>query len=402
MKAWKHVKAKGGGAGIDGQTIENFEKNLQDNLYKVWNRMSSGSYFPPAVKKSDIPKENGRKRTLGIPTVGDRVAQMVVTRILEPKVEPMFHPDSYGYRPGKSAIKAVGITRQRCWKNNWVIDLDIEGFFDEIDHRLMIEMVRKYTDEQWVLLYIERWLKAPMQKEDGSRELREKGTPQGGVISPLLANIYLHEVFDSWMQKEFPALPFERYADDIIVHCHTERQATYVLEKIRQRMKQWGLTLHPEKTKIVYCKDGNRKGDYPHTKFTFLGYEFRARRVQNAREGNIFVSFTPAVSTKAQKSIRSIIRSWRLSIRTPMTLESIGKVVNPAVSGWINYYGVYRRSMLTPIMDQLDIVLVKWAMRKYKQHHRRFTRTLQWLNTIARHQPDLFAHWTWKLRMAEQ
>jgi len=390
------VKAKGGGPGIDGQTIESFEKELKDNLYKIWNRMSSGSYFPPAVKKCEIPKEGGIKRVLGIPTVSDRVAQMVATLRLEPKVEPHFHEDSYGYRPKKSALEAVGQARERCWRYDWVIDLDIQGYFDTIEHTKMLELVGKYTEESWILLYVERWLKASMAAENGRSERREKGTPQGGVISPLLANIYLHHAFDVWMREEFGTLPFERYADDIIVHCITEKQARYVQGQIRQRLERWGLTLHPEKTKIVYCQDGNRKGGYPRTKFTFLGYEFRARRVRSKKKGNVFVAFTPAVSPKARKSIRQTIRSWRLGVRTPMTLEGIADMVNPVVSGWINYYGKYHRSTLRPVLRQLDMSLAKWAMRKYKHHHRRMLHTLRWLDQIARERPIL-AHWKWRL-----
>jgi group II intron reverse transcriptase/maturase len=398
-EAWKRVKAKGGGPGIDGQTIEGFEKDLEDNLYKIWNRMSSGSYFPPAVRKCEIPKEDGKKRVLGIPTVSDRVAQSVATMKLEPEVEPHFHEDSYGYRPRKSAKEAVGKARERCWRHDWVIDLDIQSFFDTIDARKRLELVGKHTEERWILLYVERWLKAPMETADGKREPRERGTPQGGVISPLLANIYLHHAFDAWMRAEFERLPFERYADDIIVHCVTEKQAWYVLGRIRQRLEEWGLALHPEKTKIVYCKDGNRTEDYPHTKFTFLGYEFRPRMVRNEREGNIFVGFTPAVSPKARKSIRQTIRSWRLGVKTPMTLEAIAEMVNPVVRGWINYYGKYHRSALRPVLRQLDYCLAKWAMRKYKRRHRRLVHTLKWLDQIAREKP-IMAHWQWRLNAA--
>ena len=390
------MKVKGGGPGIDGQTIEGFEENLKDNLYKIWNRMSSGSYFPQAVRKCEIPKEGGKVRVLGIPTVSDRVAQMVATMRLEPEVEPHFHKDSYGYRPKKSAVEAVGKARERCWKYNWVIDLDIQGYFDAIDHQKMLELVRRHTQEKWILLYVERWLKAPTETADGGREARTRGTPQGGVISPLLANIYLHHAFDVWMRDEFGSLPFERYADDIIVHCLTEKQARYVLGRIRQRLDEWGLTLHLEKTKIVCCQDDNRKGGHPHTKFTFLGYEFRQRMVRNAQKGNLFVGFTPALSPEAQKEIRHTIRSWRLGVRTPMTLEAIAEMVNPALRGWINYYGRYNRSALGPVFRQLDLSLAKWAMRKYKRHHRRVVHALTWLNALARERPVL-AHWQWRL-----
>ena len=386
-EAWKRVKKNGGSPGIDGQTIEDFERKVKDNLYKVWNRMSCGSYIPPVVKKCEIPKEGGKTRVLGIPTVSDRVAQMVATMTLEPKVEPHFHKDSYGYRPKKSALDAVGKARERCWRYDWVIDVDIQGFFDTIEHGKTLELVGKHTEEKWVLLYVERWLKAPLVGTNGREEKREKGTPQGGVISPLIANLYLHHAFDVWMQEEFGTLPFERYADDMIVHCTTEKQARFVLGRIKQRLEQWGLILHPEKTKIVYCKDDNRKGGSSPTKLTFLGYEFRGRRLRNEREGNIFVGFTPAVSPKAQKQIRCTIRSWKLGVRAPMALEAIAEMVNPVVRGWINDYGRYHRSALSPMFRQLDIGLAKWAMRKYKRLRGHQMRARLWLAAKRRQRP---------------
>ena len=276
-ESYRRVKANRGAAGVDGQSIKDFEVNLKDNLYKIWNRMSSGSYFPPPVRTVDIPKSDGRSRRLGIPAVSDRVAQMVVKMYLEPTVEPMFHADSYGYISGKSALDAVGMVRKRCWWYDWVIDLDIQGFFDNIDHRLMLHAVRKHTDSKWMLLYIERWLKAPAQLEDGSLIEREQGTPQGGVISPLLANIFLHHVFDEWMRVKHPSVLFARYADDIIVHCRTEAQAQVMLRAIEMRLARCKLKLHPQKTKIVYCKDHKRTGNYKHESFDFLGYGFRPR-----------------------------------------------------------------------------------------------------------------------------
>jgi len=334
-EAWKKVSANGGAPGVDGQTVEDFKRKLKDNLYKVWNRMSSGSYLPKAVRLCEIPKGDGKMRVLGIPTVEDRVAQMTAAMVLEPKVEPQFHRSSYGYRPGKSAIEAVGQARQKCWWFDWVIDLDIQGFFDSIDHGLMLEVLRNYTKESWVLLYVERWLKVPGQAMDGKKVERERGTPQGGVISPLLANLFLHEAFDRWMQENFPALPFERYADDIIVHCKTLKQAQYAFERIRERLKTWKLTLHPEKTKIVYCKDKTRRGEHDHTKFDFLGYEFRARGARNSKTGEIFDGFLPAIRPKAMKAIRDVIRSWRLVQRTPESLEDLAKEINPVTAGWI-------------------------------------------------------------------
>jgi group II intron reverse transcriptase/maturase len=394
--AWKRVKANKGAPGIDGQSVEGFERKLKDNLYKLWNRMSSGSYFAKPVRLCEIPKADGKVRVLGIPTVEDRVAQMTAALVLEPKVEPRFHPNSYGYRAGKSAIEAVGVTRQRCWQFDWVIDLDIQGFFDAIDHSMMLREVRKYTEEPWILLYVERWLSAPGQEADGKIVERDRGTPQGGVISPLLANIFLHEAFDRWMQEEFPSVPFERYADDIVVHCKTEKQARYVLASIQKRLESWKLKLHPDKTKIVYCKDTNRTGRYEHTKFDFLGYEFRAREARNRQTGEIFSAFNPAIRPKALKVIRDTIRSWQLTRRTPESIEEIAKAINPVVKGWLQYYGVYSRSALAPVIRSVEFAMARWAMRKYKTVHRKLLRALDWLAAIARRQPELFTHWRWR------
>ena len=392
MEAWLRVKSNGGAAGADGQTIEEFESNLKNNLYKIWNRMSSGSYIPPPVRLCEIPKPKGGTRILGIPTVADRVAQMVAKMHIEPQVEPVFHPDSYGYRPNKSAHEAIGVTRQRCWKYNWVIDLDIKAFFDTINHELMLRAIRKHTTEKWVLLYIERWLKAPGQDKEGHTVARDQGTPQGGVISPLLANIFLHHAFDRWMREEFANLSFERYADDIIVHCYTEKQAQYVLECIRGRLQRCGLALHPEKTRIVYCKDVERKGDKNHTSFDFLGYTFRSRQCRN-KYGRYFVGFTPAVSRKAQQSMGHTIRHWQLTRETTLSMKELSEKINPVVRGWMNYYGAYGRSELHTIVRQLELAIAHWATRKYKKLHRRMVAATQWLRGIKRREPYLFAHW---------
>ena len=391
-EAYKQVKANQGAAGVDGQTIEAFEENLEGNLYKLWNRMASGSYFPSPVLRVEIPKGDGRMRPLGIPTVADRTAQMVAKQFLEPELEKHFHPDSYGYRPGKSALDAVGQARKRCWKNDWVLDLDIKGFFDNIDHELMMRAVRAHTQEKWVLVYIERWLKAPIELQDGSQRLPQKGTPQGGVASPLLANLFLHYAFDQWMEREHPDISFERYADDAVCHCKSEAQAEKLKQELDVRMKAVGLELHPEKTKIVYCKDDDRRADYPRTSFDFLGYTFRPRRSKN-RWGKHFINFTPAISNKAAKAIRQRSRSWNWPLRSDKDLEDLARMFNPIISGWINYYGRYYKSALYPTLRCLDRRLVMWATRKYKRlrHHRR--RATHWLNRIARKQPNLFAHW---------
>jgi group II intron reverse transcriptase/maturase len=365
-EAYKEVKANQGAAGVDSESIEEFEKDLKNNLYKIWNRMSSGTYIPPPVLTVAIPKKDGGQRRLGIPTVGDRVAQTVVKKYLEPEVEPHFHPDSYGYRPGKSALAAVGVTRERCWRYNWVIDLDIRGFFDNLDHALVMRAVGKYTQSRWILLYVERWLKAPIKLEDGTLVEREKGTPQGGVASPLLANIFLHLAFDEWMRRKHPEAPFERYADDIVVHCKSEEQAQQLLRAIEKRLAQCKLDLHPEKTKIVYCKDDDRRGRYGNEKFDFLGYTFRARRSKN-RWGRYFINFSPAVSNKAAKKMRQEMRRWRLNLRSDKSIDDLARMWNPVIRGWIQYYGRYYRSALNPVFRHLNVYLVRWAGRKYKR-----------------------------------
>jgi group II intron reverse transcriptase/maturase len=392
-KAWLQVKANGGAPGIEGQSIEDFERKLEDNLYKLWNRMASGSYRPPAVRKVEIPKANGGVRTLGVPTVADRIAQAVAAAYLEPRVEATFHPDSYAYRPGKSALDAVGMARKRCWKKDWVIDLDIKGFFDNLDHELVLKAVRHHTKERWVLMYVERWLKAPIEKPDGTQEKREKGTPQGGVISPLLANLFLHYAFDAWMRRKHPQIEFERYADDIIVHVQSKSEAEALLEDIRRRLAECGLELNMAKTTIVYCKDGRRKGGHDHTSFDFLGYTFRARAARGA-EGKTFTGFLPAIGDEAKKKIRQRVRSWNLTTYwVNRSLEEIAAFANPIVRGWVNYYGQYYRTECRKMMRHLQRVLIRWVQRKYKgfRHHPR--RAECWLRQVAKRQPNLLAPW---------
>jgi len=391
-EAFMRVKANGGAAGVDKESIAEFEGDLKNNLYKLWNRMSSGSYFPPPVRMVEIPKDNGGIRPLGIPTVGDRIAQTVAKLYLEPEVEPQFHPDSYGYRPGKSALDAVGVARQRCWSHDWVLDLDIKGFFDNLDHKRMIQAVRKHTDCKWVLLYIERGLKVPVQLEDGTQLPRDKGTPQGGVVSPMLANLFLHYAFDEWMSNGFERIPFERYADDIVVHCFSEKQAKWIKAMIEQRLLQWGLELHPEKTKIVYCKDDNRQQSYSTEAFDFLGYTFRFRGSKN-RQGVLFVNFTPALSNKAIRKIHCEMRSWHFHLRSDKNLDDLANISNSILRGWINYYGQFYKSALQRVFGVLNHILVRWAMRKYKRLKSHKQRATHWLKQIAKRQPELFAHW---------
>lgn len=391
-EAYKRVKANQGAAGVDGQSIAAFEEDLTNNLYKLWNRLSSGSYFPPPVKRVEIKKRSGGTRPLGVPTVADRIAQAVVKAYLEPKVESHFHPDSYGYRPGKSALEAVGVARQRCWRHNWVLNLDLQAFFDTMPHDLLLRAVRKHTDCRWVLLYIERWLKAPVQLGDGTLEPREKGSPQGSVISPLLSNLFLHYTFDRWMAMHHPSIPFERYADDILCHCRSEAQARWLWTVLEQRFAACGRRVHPDKTTIVYCKDDDRRGHYPNEQFDFLGYAFRPRRSKN-RWGKYFVNFSPGISNSAAKAIRRAIRSWRLDCRIDKKVDDLARMFNPVIRGWITYYGRYYKSALYPTLRYLDQRLARWAMSKYKRLRRHRRRSEHWIRRIARRDPGLFAHW---------
>jgi len=391
-EAYKRVKANRGAAGVDNQSLDAFDRDLENNLYKIWNRMSSGSYFPPPIRRVEIPKGNGEKRPLGIPTVSDRIAQMVVKRYLEPRLEPYFHVDSYGYRPGKSALDAVGKARGRCWKYNWVLDLDIKSFFDTIDHELLTGAVRKHTGNRWVLLYIQRWLEAPVQLQDGSLEERTKGTPQGSVISPLLANLFLHYAFDKWMQRNYSSIPFERYADDVICHCTSQSQARWLFGKVRDRLVECKLELNLEKTKIVYCKDEQRKGNYSNVKFDFLGFTFQPRSVKTSK-GRLFVGFNPAISQKASKAMRDEIRSWRIQLHSDKSIEDLSRMVNPKLRGWVNYYGSFYRSLLYRNLRSFSVLLAKWAMRKYKRFKEHQRRASRWITRIRKRSPYLFAHW---------
>ena len=391
-EAYQRVKANKGAAGVDRESIEEFEQHLRDNLYKLWNRMASGSYFPPPVRLVVIPKKHGGERKLGIPTVSDRVAQTVVKMFLEPLVEPHFHHDSYGYRPGKSAIDAVTAARQRCWRYDWLIDLDVRGLFDNLDWSLIMRAVRKYTQCPWVLLYVQRWLEVPLQTSDGTLVPRTKGTPQGGVISPLLANIFLHLAFDDWMRKTHSAVAFERYADDAVVHCNTEKQAKTVLRSIEQRLTQCKLELHPQKTKIVYCRDDDRRERHAIEKFDFLGYTFRPRRSKN-RMGKLFVNFTPAISNDAATKIRRAMRGWRLHLRSDKAIEELACMWNPVLRGWIQYYGKFYKSALYSVFRHLNRTLARWASRKFKRLRRHQRLATHWLGRLARREPRLFAHW---------
>ena len=396
-EAYRRVKANKGAAGVDEQSIAEFEEDLHGNLYKLWNRLSSGSYFPPPVRAVEIPKRDGSSRMLGVPTVADRIAQTVVRSYLEPSLEPVFHEDSYGYRPRRSALDAVGVCRERCWRADWVLDMDIRKFFDSVPWDLTLRAVAHHTDQHWILLYVERWLKAPLQLQDGSLVERDRGTPQGSAISPLLANMFMHYAFDTWMAREHPGVPFERYCDDVIVHARSERQARLLRDAIARRLAECGLELNERKTRIVYCKDDDRRGSHAHTSFDFLGYTFRPR-LSKSRFGKHFVNFSPAVSGAAKTRMRREMRRWRLHLRPDKTLTDLALMFNVVIQGWINYYGRFYKSMLNPVFRHLNEILVRWAMKKYKRLRRRPGRARRLIADVARRQPGLFAHWRFGVR----
>lgn len=395
FEAYKKVKANRGSAGIDRESLEDFEADLSNNLYKLWNRMASGSYHPPPVLRVEIPKGGGGTRPLGIPTVADRIAQMVVKDAIESELEKCFHPNSYGYRPGRSAHQAVETAKKRCWKRAWVLDMDIKSFFDTIDHELLMRAVSKHVSEKWQLMYIERWLKAPVMHPDGRLEERDVGRPQGGVISPLLANLFLHYVFDVWVEKHWPGIQFERYADDIICHCVSEREAISLKEVLTERFQSCGLALHPEKTKIVYCKSSYHKGKYPEISFDFLGYTFRPR-VACSRFGKMMVSFTPAISRKSARRIRKTMRGWQLRRWQSLDIAEVAGNIRACIQGWINYYGRFGKSELKRILYHLDEHIVRWIQGKYKKLRRR-SKAFRWLRRVRKDNPSLFAHWRFRI-----
>jgi RNA-directed DNA polymerase len=391
-EAFQRVKANGGSAGVDDESIAKFEQNLGDNLYKLWNRMGSGSYFPSPVKAVPIPKKSGGTRMLGVPTVADRVAQTVVKKVLEPVLESVFDRDSFGYRPGRSALDAVALVRRRSWEYDWVVEFDIKGLFDNIDHELLLRAVRKHCSTPWVLLYIERWLKAPMETEEGERIARERGTPQGGVVSPLLANLFLHYALDAWMRREMRSVRFCRYADDGVIHCKSEVQARLVLRKLGERLRECGLELHPEKTKVVYCRDVNRQGEFPTIHFTFLGYTFRPRKAVD-KYGRVYVNFSPAVSREALKAMRQTVRGWHLQLMADKELSDLSNMFGPVLRGWSNYYGRFYPTAMKPLWMQVNDYLVRWIQRKFKRLARGVTRAARALGRLAEGAPRSFVHW---------
>lgn len=392
IEAYKRVKSNNGSAGIDGIDFEVFEKKLNNNLYKIWNRMSSGSYFPSPVLALEIPKKTGGIRRLGIPTIADRIAQMVARMYVEPLVEPMFCDDSYGYRPNKSALDAIAVTRKRCWKYDYVIELDVKGLFDNIDHELLMKVVQRHVKDKWVCLYINRWLKAPFVTKEGQMIQRDSGTPQGGVISPVLANMFLHYVFDMWMKRNFQQAPFERYADDGVVHCRSKEEAIYIKERLAKRFKECKLEMHPTKTRIVYCKDKDRQNKEELNEFDFLGYTFKAVYIK-CRDGKIRYNFIASVSKASSKAFRTRIRVMEVHKRTGCKIDIIAEMLNPMIRGWINYFGKYNPSAMRGTLQCIERRLVKWAMCKYKNFRGRRRRAEEWLCAVRKREPKLFAHW---------
>ncbi len=392
-QAYKKVRKNKGSGGVDGKSLKTYSENLKDNLYKLWNRLTSGSYFPKAVKQVSIPKKDGSQRKLGIPTIDDRIAQQVVKDYLESRFEKEFHENSYGYRPLKSAHQALEQVRQNVRKRDWVIDMDIKGFFDEESHDLLIKALKRHVSEKWVLMYIERWLESPIETESKELVYREgQGTPQGGVISPLLANLFLHYVFDKWIEKAFPNLMFVRYADDIIVHCTTEKEAEQVLETIKSRMAECQLRLHEEKTKIVNCKKYKKESASKTVKFDFLGFSFQPRPTA-MKKGGMFLGYDCAISQSSKNKIISEIRSTKFQRWTNRSIEEIAEFFNAKILGWINYYGKFRKHRLNSLFRVFERRLIEWARRRYKRLRKSYIKASKWFYRFKMNNRKLFAHW---------
>ena len=392
-EAYLQVKRKGKSAGIDNLSMSDYDKQRHRHLYKVWNRLASGSYYPPPVLQVEIPKKNGSIRQLGIPTISDRVAQTVIRNQIEERLEMIFHPQSYGYRPKRSAHQALEQVRKNCWKYDWVIDLDIKNFFDDIDHDKLLKALKKHVEEKWVLKYIERWLKAPLQTQKGEIVARTKGTPQGGVISPLLANLFLHYTLDVWYGRMKPAIEFVRYADDIIIHCQTQKEAEQILQSIKVRLESCGLILHPDKTKIVYCKDFRRQEKYEKVKFDFLGYTFQPRSSKSKKSGKLFLGFDCAISIQSRSRIFEVIRKMKIPRMQCDSIVGIAHHLNPKLRGWIRYFGKYRGYSLSKVFYVLRIKLVRWARYRYKRYRNNLTNAYRWLDRVRKQFPGLFYHW---------
>jgi RNA-directed DNA polymerase len=393
-ESWLKVKENAGSAGIDRQSIADFEANLGDELYKLWNRLSSGSYFPPPVKAVVIPKRTGGTRVLGIPTVADRIAQTVIKTLIEPRLESAFDPDSYGYRPGRSAHDALTVTRQRCWSYAWVLEYDIKGLFDNIQHDLLMRAVRVHIKEKWIVMYIERWLTAALELEDGRKFARTQGTPQGGVVSPVLSNLFLHYAIDLWARRELSQIPFCRYADDGLFHCTSKDQAIQVLAQLTERLKQCGLEIHPSKTRVVYCRDDKRKLTHENESFEFLGFEYKARPVRNRRANTVFRGFNPAIGKKRLAELKHHVKHGLTELRrTDFSIEDIAKAINPTIHGWLNYYGKFYPSELQGLVWYIDQRLARWAKLKFKMLKASREKSWRLIKRVRSKSPEMFAHW---------
>ncbi len=393
-QAYKKVRSNRGSAGVDAVSIEEYDANRSKHLYKLWNRMASGSYFPPPVKEVEILKKDGKVRKLGIPTISDRVGQMVIKQLLEPRLEKIFSNNSYGYRPRKNAHQALEEVRKNCWKTDWVIDLDIKGFFDNIDHEKLMLAINKHVPENWIRFYIERWLKAPRHTRSGELITNQgKGTPQGGVISPLLANLFLHYVLDKWLEQTDKTVKHVRYADDVIIHCVSKAQSEQLLKSLQERMFSVGLELHPEKTKIVYCKDYRRKGTYPVVKFDFLGYSFQPRTTKSKKTKGLFLGFDCAISISSRKRIADKLGELEVQKLSFKSIVGIAQYLNPMIRGWINYYGKFRPSELHKVFRLLRNRLLRWARKRYKRYKTSLSKANKWLKRIREQFPYLFYHW---------
>jgi len=389
MDAYREIRTNGQAAGVDGLTLVNYAENLNANLYKLWNRLTSGSYFPSPTREKCIPKKGGGIRSLGIATVEDRIAQQVVRAYLEPKIEPTFHNDSYGFRRGRNAHQAIRATAKRCSWHSWVIDIDIRKYFDTIDHDLLLKGVRRYTDEKWVLMYIERWLKSGTLKENGEMEERTIGSVQGGVISPLLANVFLHFVFDKWMDIHYPTIKFERYCDDIVVHCNSGKQALFIKAMIIKRLAECKLSVNEQKSKIVFCKNPKNKGQElkAHASFEFLGYTFRPMLIPT-RDGILLLT-TPVMSQKSKKSVMEKLRGMKL-YKKKLRIQQLAREVNEQTTGWINYYCAFSKWSTQKLWEQVNRILIKWVMCNRNWG---FKRALKWIKACFKTQPLLFRHW---------
>jgi group II intron reverse transcriptase/maturase len=392
--AYQKVRSNKGSAGIDAVSMQEFDTKRSKHLYKLWNRMASGSYFPPPVKEVEISKKDGSIRKLGIPTISDRVGQMVVKMFIEPRFESLFSPNSYGYRPKRSAHQALSKVRENCWKQAWVIDLDIKGFFDNIDHKKLMLAVEKHVPENWVKLYIKRWLEAPVITKSGMLTQRVgKGTPQGGVISPLLANLFLHYAFDSWLENLDKSVAFTRYADDVILHCNTKAHAEQTLQLVHQRMESVGLELHPKKTKIVYCRDYKRREKYPIIKFDFLGYSFQPRTSYSKKKRKVFLGYDCAISISSRKRIADMLEELNVKKLTFKSIVGVAQYLNPMIRGWVRYYGKFKMYELTKVFRLLSKRLVWWARKRYKRYKTSIKKGYKWLATVRNQYPTLFYHW---------